>query len=87
MLGHGALQLAGPGGRPESVVGITISGVGLASVQPDVLGRMRIDAVPKPFTLVASGQLHLPVESRPLAHVERAWTATGPSGTRVVLAP
>ncbi|WP_284224705.1 hypothetical protein [Mycobacterium antarcticum] len=48
---------------------------------------MRIDALPKPFTLVASGQLHLRVESRPLAHVERAWTATGPSGTRVVLAP
>lgn len=67
--------------------GITICGVGLGSVPPEVLGRIRTEALPKMFAMVAAGQLHLSVQAKPLADVERAWTAAEPSGTRVVLTP
>jgi hypothetical protein len=67
--------------------GITISGVGLGSVPPEVLGRARIDALPKLFAMVAGGQLHLSTQARRLADVEEVWTAAEPSGTRVVLVP
>ncbi|MGH7291408.1 MAG: quinone oxidoreductase family protein [Myxococcota bacterium] len=67
--------------------GITMSGVGLGSVPPEVLGRARIEALPKLFTMVAGGQLQLRVQTRRLADVEQAWTAAEPSGTRVVLVP
>ena len=67
--------------------GITISGVGLGSVPPDVLGRIRTEALPQRFEMVADGRLHLRTQSRPLAEVEQAWTADEPSGTRVVLVP
>ncbi|MET0474930.1 MAG: zinc-binding alcohol dehydrogenase family protein [Mycobacterium sp.] len=67
--------------------GISISGVGLGSVPPEVLGRIRTEALPRLFTMVASGQLHLRVQERKLADVERVWTAAEPSGTRVVLTP
>ncbi|KAA0096666.1 zinc-binding alcohol dehydrogenase family protein [Mycolicibacterium sp. P1-18] len=67
--------------------GITISGVGLGSVPPDVLGRIRTEALPKMFAMVAAGDLRLEVRATPLADVERAWTANEPSGTRIVLTP
>lgn len=67
--------------------GITISGVGLGSVPPEVLGRIRVESLPKMFAMVAAGELQLRVQATPLADVERAWTAKEPSGTRVVLTP
>jgi NADPH:quinone reductase-like Zn-dependent oxidoreductase len=67
--------------------GITISGVGLGSVPPEVLGRIRTDALPRMFDMVSAGELHLRTQTRPLAEVEKAWTAPEPSGTRVVLVP
>lgn len=67
--------------------GITISGVGLGSVAPDVLGRIRTEALPRLFTMVAAGELALRVQARKLADVEQVWAAAEPSGTRVVLTP
>src|ERR1700712_4107753 len=63
--------------------GITISGVGLGSVPPDVLARIRVEALPRMFTMVAAGQLQLRVQAKPLAGVEQAWNAAERSGTRV----
>jgi NADPH:quinone reductase-like Zn-dependent oxidoreductase len=67
--------------------GITMRGVGIGSVPPEVLARARTDALPRLFEMVAAGTLHLSTQARPLAEVESAWTATEPSGTRVVLTP
>ncbi len=67
--------------------GIVMSGVGIGSVAPEVMGRARAEALPRLFDMVASGELHLGTVTRPLADVERAWTAAEPSGTRVVLTP
>ncbi|MDT5312668.1 MAG: hypothetical protein QOE74_1688 [Mycobacterium sp.] len=67
--------------------GITICGVGPGSVPPEVMGRIRTEALPKLFTMVADGRLHLRVQAKPLVDVEQAWTAAEPSGTRVVLVP
>jgi NADPH:quinone reductase-like Zn-dependent oxidoreductase len=67
--------------------GITISGVGLGSMPPEVLAKIRTDAVPRLFTMVAVGELQLRTQGRPLADVKQAWTAAEPSGTRVVLTP
>jgi len=66
---------------------ITMSGVGIGSVPPDVLARIRTEALPRLFAMVASGDLQLRTQARPLADVERVWTAAEPSGTRVVLTP
>lgn len=65
--------------------GIEVSGVGLGSVPPEVMGRVRAEALPKLFDMVASGTLHLRTLARPLIEVEDAWTGAEPSGTRVVL--
>jgi hypothetical protein len=51
------------------------------------MGRIRTEALPKLFTMVADGRLHLRVQAKPLADVEQVWTAAQPSGTRVVLVP
>jgi hypothetical protein len=67
--------------------GITICGVGPGSVPPEVMGRIRTESLPKLFTMVADGRLHLRVQAKPLADVEQVWTAAEPSGTRVVLVP
>lgn len=67
--------------------GIMLSGVGLGSVPPNVLMRVRAEALPRLFDMVATGDLHLRAVARPLAEVEQAWTAAEPSGTRVVLTP
>jgi NADPH:quinone reductase-like Zn-dependent oxidoreductase len=67
--------------------GIVLSGVGIGSVPPEVLGRARVEALPRMFDLIGAGQLHLSTLSRPLADVERVWTTAEPSGTRVVLTP
>jgi NADPH:quinone reductase-like Zn-dependent oxidoreductase len=67
--------------------GITLSGIGIGSVPPDVLGRARTEALPQLFDMVATGRLHLRTQARPLAEVGEAWLAAEPSGTRVVLTP
>lgn len=68
-------------------MGIVMSGVGIGSVPPEVLGRARTEALPRLFELVASGRLELRTQGRPLSEIERVWTSTEPSGTRVVLTP
>jgi NADPH:quinone reductase-like Zn-dependent oxidoreductase len=67
--------------------GITMRGVGIGSVPPEVLGRARVDALPRLFDMVAAGQLRLDVAPRPLAEIEEVWSAAEPSGTRIVLTP
>jgi hypothetical protein len=67
--------------------GITMRGVGIGSVPPEVLGRARVDALPRLFDMVAEGQLRLDVAPRPLAEIEEVWSAAEPSGTRIVLTP
>jgi NADPH:quinone reductase-like Zn-dependent oxidoreductase len=67
--------------------GITVSGVGLGSVPPEVMARIRTEALPRLFAMVAAGELQLLTQVRPLADVEQVWTAAEPSGTRVVLTP
>ena len=39
--------------------GHLISGVGLGSVPPEVMGRSRTEALPRLFAMVASGELQL----------------------------
>jgi hypothetical protein len=65
--------------------GITISGIGFGSIPPEVMGRVRGEALPRLFDMVASGELQLRTLARPLTDVQQAWTAAAPSGTRVVL--
>jgi hypothetical protein len=67
--------------------GIVMTGVGLGSVPPEVLARVRAEALPRLFEMVASGTLQLRTLARPLAEVADAWAAQEPSGTRVVLVP
>ncbi|BBZ30386.1 putative zinc-binding alcohol dehydrogenase [Mycolicibacterium madagascariense] len=67
--------------------GITLSGIGIGSVPPEVVGRARTEALPALFDMVADGTLQLRTQARPLAEVAEAWTAAEPSGTRVVLTP
>ncbi len=67
--------------------GIVMSGVGIGSVPPEVMVRVRAEALPRLFDMVDSGELHLRTLARPLAAVEQVWTAAEPSGTRVVLTP
>lgn len=66
---------------------ITLSGLGIGSVPPDVLARARNEALPTMFEMVADGRLELDTLARPLADIESVWTAKEPSGTRVVLTP
>lgn len=80
------LDITLPAGILRSA-GITLSGVGLGSAPPEVLAQLRSEALPKLFAMVAAGELQLEVEAKPLADVERLWTAKDPSGTRVVLTP
>lgn len=67
--------------------GIVMSGVGIGSVPPDVMVRVRNEALPRLFEMVTSGRLQLRTLERPLTKVEQAWAAAEPSGTRVVLTP
>ena len=67
--------------------GITISGIGIGSVPPEELMRIRTEALPRLFAMIAAGELALTTAARPLAEVADAWTAPEPSGTRVVLTP
>ncbi|MEU0494901.1 zinc-binding alcohol dehydrogenase family protein [Mycobacterium sp. NPDC006124] len=80
------LNITLPAGILRSA-GITVSGVGLGSAPPEVLAHIRSEALPRLFAMVADGELHLEVDAKPLADVERLWTAKEPSGTRVVLTP
>ncbi|MCV7419095.1 zinc-binding alcohol dehydrogenase family protein [Mycobacterium yunnanensis] len=80
------LDITLPAGILRSA-GIILSGVGLGSAPPEVLAHIRSEALPKLFDMVAAGDLHLEVQPKPLADVERLWTAKEPSGTRVVLVP
>jgi NADPH:quinone reductase-like Zn-dependent oxidoreductase len=67
--------------------GITISGIGIGSVPPEVLMHTRTEALPRLFAMIAAGELELTTAARPLAEVADAWTTAEPSGTRVVLTP
>lgn len=67
--------------------GLVVSGVGFGSVPPDVMARVRTEALPRLFDMVADDRLHLRTEQRPLADIGQVWTASEPSGTRVVLTP
>ena len=67
--------------------GIVMTGVGLGSVPPEVLARVHAEALPRLFDMVANGALELRTRARPLAEIADAWTASEPSGTRVVLTP
>ncbi|MED5810767.1 zinc-binding alcohol dehydrogenase family protein [Mycolicibacterium sp. 050232] len=67
--------------------GITLCGVGIGSVPPEVLGQARTEALPKLFQMVADGQLELRTQPRVLADVTEVWAGGEPSGTRVVLTP
>ncbi|MDT5264250.1 MAG: hypothetical protein QOI90_876 [Mycobacterium sp.] len=80
------LTMSLPAGILRSA-GITISGVGLGSVPPEVLAKARTEALPRLFAMVATGDLQLRTQARQLADVEQVWTAAEPSGTRVVLTP
>jgi NADPH:quinone reductase-like Zn-dependent oxidoreductase len=66
---------------------ITMIGVGLGSMPPEVMIWARTQALPRLFAMVAAGELQLRTLARPLSEVEQAWTAAEPSGTRVVLTP
>ena len=68
-------------------MGITLSGIGIGSVPPDVMLRTRTEALPRLFAMVAEGRLQLQTLTKPLADVARVWTESEPSGTRVVLVP
>jgi NADPH:quinone reductase-like Zn-dependent oxidoreductase len=67
--------------------GITVSGIGIGSVPPEVMARTRTEALPRLFEMVAGGALALTAQARPLSEVSQVWTAAEPSGTRVVLTP
>jgi NADPH:quinone reductase-like Zn-dependent oxidoreductase len=67
--------------------GITVSGIGIGSVPPDVMARARNEGLPRLFQMVADGTLKLTTQARPLAEVTDVWAAKEPSGTRVVLTP
>ncbi|GFG54256.1 alcohol dehydrogenase [Mycolicibacterium agri] len=66
---------------------IQLSGVGLGNMPPDVMARVRAEALPRLFDMAAAGKLQLRTATRPLAEVEQAWTAGEKSGTRLVLVP
>lgn len=84
-------SMAGPALNLDAGVlrstGITLCGVGIGSVPLEVMAQTRAEALPKLFAMVASGELHLRTQARPLSDVEQVWTAAAPSGTRVVLTP
>lgn len=67
--------------------GITLSGVGIGSVPPEMMARARTEALPRLFAMVADGKLELRTQPRALADVAEVWAAREPSGTRVVLTP
>ncbi|MBU8823582.1 quinone oxidoreductase family protein [Mycolicibacterium goodii] len=67
--------------------GITVSGVGLGSVPPDVWRQAQTEALPKLMSMAAAGEIELRTQARPLSDIERIWTDSAPSGTRVVVTP
>jgi NADPH:quinone reductase-like Zn-dependent oxidoreductase len=67
--------------------GITLSGIGIGSMPPEVMARARTEALPRLFDMVADGTVALTTRARPLSEVAQVWTAAEPSGTRVVLTP
>lgn len=67
--------------------GITLSGIGIGGVPPEVMARARTEALPRLFDMVATGAVALATSARPLSEIAAAWTAPEPSGTRVVLTP
>lgn len=84
-------SMAGPAiDLPAAILrstGITMAGVGMGSLPPEVITRLRSEALPRLFDMVASGAVELRTLARPLTEVAEAWTAVEPSGTRVVLTP
>lgn len=66
---------------------ITLSGVGIGSMPPEVMARARNEGLPRMFEMVADGTLALTTLARPLVDIESVWTDKEPSGTRVVVTP
>ncbi|AKS32437.1 quinone oxidoreductase family protein [Mycolicibacterium goodii] len=67
--------------------GITATGVGLGSVPPQVWQQANTEALPKLLSMAAAGEIELRTQARPLSDIERIWTESAPSGTRVVVTP
>ncbi len=67
--------------------GIELLGLGIGSVPAEAQARVGSELLPKLFELVADGSLQMDAQARPLSDVEELWTATEPSGTRIVLVP
>lgn len=67
--------------------GVTISGVGLGSVPPEVWQQAQTDALPQLLSMAATGQIALQTQPRPLSDIENVWNETSPSGTRIVVTP
>jgi NADPH:quinone reductase-like Zn-dependent oxidoreductase len=68
--------------------GVTISGVGLGSVPPEVMRQTQTEALPRLLSMVAAGELQLRTQVRRLSDIERVWTdPSTPSGIRVVVTP
>lgn len=85
-------SMAGPDITLPSAIlrsaGVQLVGVGLGSI-PESTMRQRVgtEILPRLFAMAADGTLDLQVQRVPLSDVERVWTESEPSGTRVVLVP
>jgi hypothetical protein len=67
--------------------GIELVGLGPSSLSRDILSRTWTELLPALFAMANDGILAVDPRPHPLNEVEALWTATEPSGTRVVLVP
>jgi NADPH:quinone reductase-like Zn-dependent oxidoreductase len=67
--------------------GIELVGLGPSSIPAAVQSRAGTELLPALFAMANDGILAVDPRPHPLSEVEALWTATEPSGTRVVLVP
>jgi NADPH:quinone reductase-like Zn-dependent oxidoreductase len=67
--------------------GIELVGLGPSSLPPEVHSRIGTELLPALFAMANDGILAVEPRPHSLSEVEALWTATEPSGTRVVLVP
>ncbi len=67
--------------------GVSLVGVGIGSLPPEVLVRSHTEFLPKLWAMLADGRVQLTTEQVALGDVEARWAHTEPSGTRVVFVP
>jgi NADPH:quinone reductase-like Zn-dependent oxidoreductase len=67
--------------------GIELVGLGPSSLPAEVHSRVGTELLPALFAMANDGILAVEPRPHPLNEVEALWTATEPSGTRVVLVP